>query len=236
MPDLKALGAWAPLLEKELHAPYFEELQKKVADAYAHTTVFPPEADVFHAFSLTPPERVRVVILGQDPYHEPGQANGLAFSVSRGVKLPPSLQNIYKELEADLGVPAAKSGDLTSWAQQGVFLLNTVLSVRAHAANSHKDFGWQSFTDAVIAALAELPQPVAFVLWGAQAQKKAALVEKSPYPRLVLQSPHPSPLSAYRGFFGSRPFSQINAFLVSYGFSPVDWKIPEDAQKHSPEG
>ena len=236
MPDLKALGAWAPLLEKELHAPYFEELQKKVADAYAHTAVFPPEADVFHAFSLTPPERVRVVILGQDPYHEPGQANGLAFSVSRGVKLPPSLQNIYKELEADLGVPAAKSGDLTSWAQQGVFLLNTVLSVRAHAANSHKDFGWQSFTDAVIAALAELPQPVAFVLWGAQAQKKAALVEKSPYPRLVLQSPHPSPLSAYRGFFGSRPFSQINAFLVSYGFSPVDWKIPEDAQKHSPEG
>ena len=179
---------------------------------------------------------MRAVILGQDPYHEPGQANGLAFSVSRGVKLPPSLQNIYKELEADLGVPAAKSGDLTSWAQQGVFLLNTVLSVRAHAATSHKDFGWQSFTDAVIAALAELPQPVAFVLWGAQAQKKAALVEKSPYPRLVLQSPHPSPLSAYRGFFGSRPFSQINAFLVSYGFSPVDWKIPEDAQKHSPEG
>ena len=224
MPDLKALGAWVPLLEKELHAPYFEELQKKVADAYAHTAVFPPEADVFHAFSLTPPERVRVVILGQDPYHEPGQANGLAFSVSRGVKLPPSLQNIYKELEADLGVPAAKSGDLTSWAQQGVFLLNTVLSVRAHAANSHKDFGWQSFTDAVIAALAELPQPVAFVLWGAQAQKKAALVEKSPYPRLVLQSPHPSPLSAYRGFFGSRPFSQINAFLAQHGQKQIDWQ------------
>ena len=198
--------------------------------------VYPPAQQLFAAFERTPPTCVRAVILGQDPYHEPGQANGLAFSVSRGVKLPPSLQNIYKELEADLGVPAAKSGDLTSWAQQGVFLLNTVLSVRAHAANSHKDFGWQSFTDAVIAALAELPQPVAFVLWGAQAQKKAALVEKSPYPRLVLQSPHPSPLSAYRGFFGSRPFSQINAFLVSYGFSPVDWKIPEDAQKHSPEG
>ena len=198
--------------------------------------MYPPEQQLFAAFERTPPACVRAVILGQDPYHEPGQANGLAFSVSRGVKLPPSLQNIYKELEADLGVPAAKSGDLTSWAQQGVFLLNTVLSVRAHAANSHKDFGWQSFTDAVIAALAELPQPVAFVLWGAQAQKKAALVEKSPYPRLVLQSPHPSPLSAYRGFFGSRPFSQINAFLVSYGFSPVDWKIPEDAQKHSPEG
>lgn len=228
--------AWQALLKDELQKPYWRSLEQRLGAAYESGAVYPPAQQLFAAFERTPPARVRAVILGQDPYHEPGQANGLAFSVSRGVKLPPSLQNIYKELEADLGVPAAKSGDLTSWAQQGVFLLNTVLSVRAHAANSHKDFGWQSFTDAVIAALAELPQPVAFVLWGAQAQKKAALVEKSPYPRLVLQSPHPSPLSAYRGFFGSRPFSQINAFLVSYGFSPVDWKIPEDAQKHSPEG
>ena len=228
--------AWQALLKDELLKPYWCSLEQRLGAAYESGAVYPPAQQLFAAFERTPPARVRAVILGQDPYHEPGQANGLAFSVSRGVKLPPSLQNIYKELEADLGVPAAKSGDLTSWAQQGVFLLNTVLSVRAHAANSHKDFGWQSFTDAVIAALAELPQPVAFVLWGAQAQKKAALVEKSPYPRLVLQSPHPSPLSAYRGFFGSRPFSQINAFLVSYGFSPVDWKIPEDAQKHSPEG
>ena len=131
MPDLKALGAWVPLLEKELHAPYFEELQKKVADAYAHTAVFPPEADVFHAFSLTPPERVRVVILGQDPYHEPGQAHGLAFSVQKGVKLPPSLQNISKELQADLGLPPLSCGCLTPWARQGVFLLNTVLTVEA---------------------------------------------------------------------------------------------------------
>ena len=228
--------AWQALLKDELQKPYWCSLEQRLGAAYESGAVYPPAQQLFAAFERTPPTCVRAVILGQDPYHEPGQANGLAFSVSRGVKLPPSLQNIYKELEADLGVPAAKSGDLTSWAQQGVFLLNTVLSVRAHAANSHKDFGWQSFTDAVIAALAELPQPVAFVLWGAQAQKKAALVEKSPYPRLVLQSPHPSPLSAYRGFFGSRPFSQINAFLVSYGFSPVDWKIPEDAQKHSPEG
>lgn len=228
--------AWQALLKDELQKPYWRSLEQRLGAAYESGAVYPPAQQLFAAFERTPPARVRAVILGQDPYHEPGQANGLAFSVSRGVKLPPSLQNIYKELEADLGVPAAKSGDLTSWAQQGVFLLNTVLSVRAHAANSHKDFGWQSFTDAVIAALAELPQPVAFVLWGAQAQKKAALVEKSPYPRLVLQSPHPSPLSAYRGFFGSRPFSQINTFLVSYGFSPVDWKIPEDAQKHSPEG
>ena len=134
MPDLKALGAWAPLLEKELHAPYFEELQKKVADAYAHTAVFPPEADVFHAFSLTPPERVRVVILGQDPYHEPGQAHGLAFSVQKGVKLPPSLQNISKELQADLGLPPLSCGCLTPWARQGVFLLNTVLTVRSRSA------------------------------------------------------------------------------------------------------
>ena len=228
--------AWQALLKNELQKPYWCSLEQRLGAAYESGAGYPPAQQLFAAFERTPPACVRAVILGQDPYHEPGQANGLAFSVSRGVKLPPSLQNIYKELEADLGVPAAKSGDLTSWAQQGVFLLNTVLSVRAHAANSHKDFGWQSFTDAVIAALAELPQPVAFVLWGAQAQKKAALVEKSPYPRLVLQSPHPSPLSAYRGFFGSRPFSQINAFLVSYGFSPVDWKIPEDAQKHSPEG
>ena len=228
--------AWQALLKDELQKPYWCSLEQRLGAAYESGAVYPPAQQLFAAFERTPPTCVRAVILGQDPYHEPGQANGLAFSVSRGVKLPPSLQNIYKELEADLGVPAAKSGDLTSWAQQGVFLLNTVLSVRAHAANSHKDFGWQSFTDAVIAALAELQQPVAFVLWGAQAQKKAALVEKSPYPRLVLQSPHPSPLSAYRGFFGSRPFSQINAFLVSYGFSPVDWKIPEDAQKHSPEG
>lgn len=228
--------AWQALLKDELQKPYWCSLEQRLGAAYESGAVYPPAQQLFAAFERTPPTCVRAVILGQDPYHEPGQANGLAFSVSRGVKLPPSLQNIYKELEADLGVPAAKSGDLTSWAQQGMFLLNTVLSVRAHAANSHKDFGWQSFTDAVIAALAELPQPVAFVLWGAQAQKKAALVEKSPYPRLVLQSPHPSPLSAYRGFFGSRPFSQINAFLVSYGFSPVDWKIPEDAQKHSPEG
>ena len=228
--------AWQALLKDELQKPYWCSLEQRLGAAYESGAVYPPAQQLFAAFERTPPARVRAVILGQDPYHEPGQANGLAFSVSRGVKLPPSLQNIYKELHDDLGVPAAKSGDLTSWAQQGVFLLNTVLSVRAHVANSHKDFGWQSFTDAVIAALAELPQPVAFVLWGAQAQKKAALVEKSPYPRLVLQSPHPSPLSAYRGFFGSRPFSQINAFLVSYGFSPVDWKIPEDAQKHSPEG
>ena len=225
MPDLKALGAWAPLLEKELHAPYFEELQKKVADAYAHTAVFPPEADVFHAFSLTPPERVRVVILGQDPYHEPGQAHGLAFSVQKGVKLPPSLPNISKELQADLGLPPLSCGCLTPWARQGVFLLNTVLTVESGKANSHRGFGWQRFTDAVVASIAQLPQPVGFVLWGAQAQKKAAVCKASSYPRLVLEAPHPSPLSAYRGFFGSRPFSQLNAFLRAHDEQEIDWTI-----------
>lgn len=224
------LGAWTPYLEQELRAPYFAALLQRVGAARAAGTVYPPEERTFFALTATPPERVRAVILGQDPYHEPGQANGLAFSVRPGIKLPPSLQNIYKELEADLSVPAAKNGDLTSWARQGVFLLNTVLSVQAHRANAHKDFGWQTFTDAVIAALGSLPQPIAFLLWGAQAQKKAAIIRKSPYSRLVLESPHPSPLSAYRGFFGSRPFSQVNAFLLSCGFPAIDWKIPEDAQ------
>lgn len=224
------VGAWTPYLEQELRAPYFAALLQRVGAARAAGTVYPPEERTFFALTATPPERVRAVILGQDPYHEPGQANGLAFSVRPGIKLPPSLQNIYKELEADLSVPAAKNGDLTSWARQGVFLLNTVLSVQAHRANSHKDFGWQIFTDAVIAALGSLPQPIAFLLWGAQAQKKAAIIRQSPHPRLILESPHPSPLSAYRGFFGSRPFSQVNAFLLSCGFPAIDWKIPEDAQ------
>ena len=228
--ELEKLDAWRPLLAEELKKPYFAALAERVDAAYETQTVFPPREELFTAFELTPPEAVRVVILGQDPYHEPGQANGLAFSVAPGIKLPPSLQNIYKELEADLSVPAAKNGDLTSWARQGVFLLNTVLSVQAHRANAHKDFGWQTFTDAVIAALGSLPQPIAFVLWGAQAQKKAAIIRESPHPRLILESPHPSPLSAYRGFFGSRPFSQVNAFLLSCGFPAIDWKIPEDAQ------
>ena len=228
--ELEKLDAWRPLLAEELKKPYFAALAERVDAAYETQTVFPPREELFTAFELTPPERVRVVILGQDPYHEPGQANGLAFSVRPGIKLPPSLQNIYKELEADLSVPAAKNGDLTSWARQGVFLLNTVLSVQAHRANAHKDFGWQIFTDAVIAALGSLPQPIAFLLWGAQAQKKAAIIRQSPHPRLILESPHPSPLSAYRGFFGSRPFSQVNAFLLSCGFPAIDWKIPEDAQ------
>lgn len=201
----------------------YEDLFCKVNKAYEETEVYPPKTELFSAFSLTPPQSVRAVILGQDPYHEPGQAHGLAFSVKEGVKLPPSLMNIYKERETDVGVPVSKSGDLTSWAKQGVLLLNTVLTVEKGKANSHKDFGWQAFTDDVVAALAQLPQPVAFVLWGAQAQKKAAVAAKSDYPRLVLQSPHPSPLSSYRGFFGSKPFSQINDFLQAHGETAIQW-------------
>ena len=217
--------AWRALLREETEKPYWSALSKRVDEAYDAGEVFPPRSKLFSAFELTPPERVRVVILGQDPYHEPGQANGLAFSVRPGIKLPPSLQNISKELQADLGLPPLSCGCLTPWARQGVFLLNTVLTVEAGKANSHRGFGWQRFTDAVVASVAQLPQPVGFVLWGAQAQKKAAVCKASSYPRLVLEAPHPSPLSAYRGFFGSRPFSQLNAFLRAHGEQEIDWTI-----------
>ena len=221
--EMTELGAWQTRLQPELDKPYFAALMQRVDEAYRTGTVYPPRQELFAAFRLTPPERVRVVILGQDPYHEPGQANGRSFSVAPGVRLPPSLRNIFEELRTDCGVTPPDSGDLTPWAEQGVFLLNSSLSVQAGAAGSHQAFGWQTFTDAVVAALAKLPQPVAFILWGAHAQKKAAIAQSSSYPRLVLQSPHPSPLSAYRGFFGSRPFSAVNEFLVQHGEAPVRW-------------
>lgn len=221
--DLSALGPWRDFLKETLEGEAFQALAQRVDGAYDTAEVYPPRERLFTAFSLTPPERVRVVILGQDPYHEPGQAHGLAFSVQPGVKLPPSLVNIYKERESDLGILPIQDGCLTRWAGQGVFLLNTVLTVERGKANSHKDFGWQAFTDAVVASLARLPQPVAFVLWGAQAQKKAPVAAHTAYPRLILQGPHPSPLSAYRGFFGSRPFSKINQFLTDHGEAPIDW-------------
>ena len=286
--------AWDGLLGRPFErAPHRDTLAAAEALA-ASETVFPPREDWFAALRLTPPGRVRAVILGQDPYHEPGQAMGLAFSVRPGVKLPPSLRNIYRELEADLGTPAPPSGDLTSWAEQGVLLLNTVLTVRAGAANSHKGLGWQAFTGELLAAVAALPQPIAFVLWGAPAQRAYAQgagirdqgsgdvscgtaplviakseatrqsqeqgtgngsaplviarseatrqsqgqgtgngaaplvhcplsVVPSAGPRLILEAPHPSPLSAYRGFFGSRPFSRINAFLAEHGEKPIRW-------------
>lgn len=219
------LGAWTPYLEQELRAPYFAALLQRVGAARAAGTVYPPEERTFFALTATPPERVRAVILGQDPYHEPGQAMGLAFSVPQGERLPPSLRNIFTELHTDLGLPQPSGGDLTPWAERGVLLLNTVLTVGRGAANSHAAWGWQRFTDAALAAMAALPQPVAFVLWGGHAQKKAAIAADSPYPRLVLQAPHPSPLSAYRGFFGSRPFSKINAFLEASGSRAIDWRL-----------
>ena len=218
-------GDWAPFFAAECAKPYFAALDAFVTEAAAHTTVYPAAENIFAAFAACPAAGIRTVILGQDPYHEPGQAMGLAFSVPQGERLPPSLRNIFTELHTDLGLPQPSGGDLTPWAERGVLLLNTVLTVGRGAANSHAAWGWQRFTDAVLAAMAALPQPVAFVLWGAQAQKKRPLLQ-SAAPRLVLCAPHPSPLSSYRGFFGSRPFSQINAFLQENGEQPVDWQLP----------
>lgn len=218
---------WAALLAEELEQPYFAALCRAVTARRAAGPVYPPEADVFSAFALTPPEQVRCVILGQDPYHEPEQAHGLAFSVRPGVPLPRSLRNIYKEREADLGLPPAQTGCLIPWARAGVLLINTVLTVDAGQANSHAKFGWQTFTDAVFRILWQLPQPVAFVLWGKQAQVKLERAIDAPAggPRLVHTSAHPSPLSAKRGFFGSRPFSQVDAFLRENGASPIGWVL-----------
>lgn len=215
------LGAWQDLV------PLPEALLERTQQARLTQEIYPPAGRELFTLTCTPPERVRAVILGQDPYHEPGQAMGLSFSVGEGTPLPPSLRNIFKELCEDTGASMPCSGDLTPWAQRGVLLLNTTLTVEKGKAGSHAAWGWQDFTDAVIAATNTLPQPIALVLWGAHAQKKAALV-KSSAPRLILTAPHPSPLSAYRGFFGSRPFSQINAFLQAHGESPIDWRLDEE--------
>ncbi len=220
--ELQETGKWAELLKEEPNKPYWQELTEQVEAAYESTTVYPPRENLFAALSLTPPEQVRVVILGQDPYHEPGQAHGLSFSVPEGMPLPKSLGNIYKELTADLQTPPPISGCLTAWGEQGVLLLNSVLTVEAHRAGGHRAFGWERFTDAVITATNSLPQPIAFLLWGSYAQKKEALIGTEA-PRLVLKSAHPSPLSAYRGFFGSRPFSKINGFLREQGEGPITW-------------
>jgi len=217
------LGAWRALLAEQ--NDLLTELEKRLTLARAAAEIYPPDGSELTALRLTQPEAVRAVILGQDPYHEPGQAFGLAFAVRKGIPLPPSLRNIYTEMQSDLGIAPPKHGDLTAWAERGVLLLNTVLTVEKGRANSHASWGWQKLTDAVIAATNRLPQPICFVLWGTQAQKKAALIE-SAAPRLVLTAPHPSPLSSYRGFFGSKPFSQINGFLEDNGEAPINWEIP----------
>jgi uracil-DNA glycosylase len=214
---------WNPVLRDELDKPYWAELQRFVADERARHTVYPPDAEVFAALHLTPLAEVKVVILGQDPYHGPGQAHGLCFSVRSGVRPPPSLQNIFTELHADLGIDPPPGGDLTPWARQGVLLLNATLTVRAHEAASHQRKGWETFTDRVLEAVDAQPNTVVFILWGASARRKRALIDTTRH--VVIESPHPSPLSAHRGFFGSRPFSRANEALVAAGREPVDWRL-----------
>ncbi len=214
---------WNPILRGELDKPYWADLQRFVADERARHAVYPPKDEVFAALHLTPLAEVKVVILGQDPYHGPGQAHGLCFSVRAGVRPPPSLQNIFTELHADLGIDPPADGDLTPWARQGVLLLNTTLTVRAHEAASHQRKGWETFTDRVLEAVDAQPRTVVFILWGASARRKRALIDTSRH--VVIESPHPSPLSAHRGFFGSRPFSRANEALVAAGRAPVDWRL-----------
>lgn len=223
--DLPLPGAWQSLLASETEMPYFHKLRGFVDEERRHHPVYPPEGEVFTALRLTPYDDVRVLVLGQDPYHGPGQAHGLAFSVRPGVRPPPSLANLYRELRDDVGCPVPKTGSLVPWAEQGVLLLNAVLTVRAGEANSHKNRGWERFTDAVIRRANEKRERVVFVLWGGYAAKKLPLVD--PARHVVVQSAHPSPLSARRGFFGSRPFSRINAALREAGRKEIDWCLGE---------
>ena len=214
---------WVPYFAAESKKEYYLKLTEKVKSEYAHYRVFPPQDQVFNAFRLTSLENVKVVIIGQDPYHNVGQAHGLCFSVQPGIEIPPSLQNIYQELHDDLGCYIPNNGTLTKWAEQGVLLLNTVLTVRAHQANSHRGIGWEQFTDSVIELVDKKDSPVVFLLWGAPAGQKAAMLHNPKH--LILKAPHPSPLSAYRGFFGCKHFSQTNDFLVKNGLEPIDWQI-----------
>lgn len=214
---------WLGPMSGEFRKPYYKKLYDTIRSEYSTREVYPDPDDIFNAFAFTPLANVKVVILGQDPYHEPGQAHGLCFSVKPDVKIPPSLVNIYQELHEDCGCYIPDNGYLKKWADQGVMLLNTVLTVRAHAANSHKNIGWEEFTDAAIRVLNEQDRPMVFILWGKPAQMKKAMLTNPKH--LILESPHPSPLSAYRGFFGSRPFSKTNKFLKEHGIDPIDWQI-----------
>lgn len=215
---------WQEILADEFEKPYYQQLRKFVAQEYSTTTVYPSKEKVMNAFYVSYQD-VKVVILGQDPYHGPGQAHGMCFSVKPGVPHPPSLRNIFQELQSDIGCPIPKDGYLMKWAKQGVFLLNTVLTVRQGEANSHKGMGWEQFTDAVIEKLAKRQDPIIFVLWGRPAQSKQSIIRQSGAHHVILQAPHPSPLSAHRGFFGSKPFSKINEQLEAWGKQPIDWCI-----------
>lgn len=215
---------WAPLLEEEFQKPYYLELRRFLKEEYGSKIIYPDKYDIFNALHLTPYAEAKVVILGQDPYHGPGQAHGLSFSVKPGVSAPPSLQNIFKELQDDLGCYIPNNGYLVKWAEQGVLMLNTVLTVRQSAPNSHKGMGWETFTDKVIATLNEREKPVVFILWGKHAQEKRELITSNRH--CIIASPHPSPFSSHRGFFGSKPFSRANQFLRSIGSNEIDWQIP----------
>lgn len=212
--------SWSERLSKEFEKPYFKLLTDFVRQEYSVATCYPPGSLIFNAFDLCPFDNVKVVIIGQDPYHEPGQAHGLCFSVNEGVMLPPSLQNIFKEIEDDLGIHHT-TGNLTSWAKQGVLLLNATLTVRAHFAGSHQRHGWETFTDAVIQKLAQDRENLVFILWGSYAQGKASFIDS--HKHLILKSAHPSPLSAYRGFFGNKHFSKANTYLIDHGKTPIKW-------------
>lgn len=215
---------WAEFLNPELQKPYYLELRKFLVSEYKSRQIFPDMYDIFNALHYTSYKDTKVVILGQDPYHGDGQAHGLSFSVKPGVKAPPSLINIFKELKDDLGCKVPNNGCLKPWTDQGVLLLNTVLTVRAHQANSHRNMGWEQFTDRIIQLLNERQEPIAFILWGAPARKKKKMITNPKH--FIVESAHPSPLSAYNGFFGSRPFSKVNAFLESVGKQPINWQIP----------
>ena len=222
MVDVKIEQSWKDALSSEFDKDYFKNLTDFVRGEYlSGKTVYPAAKNIFNAFNLCPLSDVRVVIIGQDPYHEPGQAHGLCFSVESGTELPPSLINIYKEIESDLGHKSITNGDLSAWERQGVLLLNATLTVRAHVAASHTGHGWETFTDAVIKTIAENKKHIVYMLWGSFAQNKAAIVDKNE--NLVLCSAHPSPLSAYRGFFGNHHFSRANQYLVENGMQPIDW-------------
>jgi uracil-DNA glycosylase len=221
MVEVKIEPSWKEQLAEEFAKPYFRTLTDFVRSEYAAARIYPKGSEIFNAFEKTTFDNVKVVILGQDPYHEPGQAHGLCFSVNDGVEPPPSLVNIYRELNDDLGIEPRKSGNLERWAEQGVLLLNATLTVRAHQAGSHQNRGWEQFTDAVIHKIAEEKHHTAFILWGSYAQRKGAFIDPSRH--LIIKSAHPSPLSAYRGFFGSRPFSRANEYLVKTGQDPINW-------------
>lgn len=214
---------WDEIISDLFTSDKYLAIRKFLVKEYSEREIYPSMYDLFNAFKKTPYKSVKAVILGQDPYHEPGQAHGLCFSVKQGVKLPPSLVNIYKEFKTDLGITQPNNGDLTKWAEEGILLLNTTLSVRRGQANSHKDCGWTWFTDEVIKRLSDRQEPMVFILWGANARSKKALIDKSKH--LIIESAHPSPLSAYNGFFGSKPFSKTNDFLKAHGVKEIDWDL-----------